>query len=595
MKISRVSIQNYRNITNVSIPLFNVTRIIGNNNSGKSNFLKAVTLPLLSEDIGSGSKSLSWTDLGNESKRRYYSFINNNLTELKAGKIDLEDFSKKIPFVSVKIDWFVPDDEKYAMQEFVTGNPTNKNLEYSLAYEFRCKSPVDLLKHIIHVVENIKEEQNINDFQQNLLPIEMFHYSIFIPEKNQGISFDKLKYFKYNAILAERDEFSSNNSKIGSKSLIQILNKKIETENLMEIERQYAVFFKEIQSLSKMEEILNWQELTDLDNAKDFFSKISILPNMPPMTSLLSGVKLGYDEVGMSSQGLGYRNLILQLVLMNSMIEASQSLLSLLTIEEPEAHLCYRNEQLLMSYIKTLEYNKKNLQLIYSTHSTKFIDKLDLGSVILFDKGNAYSFSEIFDADELSYLSKNPNLDIFKLFYSTKCVLVEGISEEFLIKSFLQNQKKSLNEIEVISFHKGFKTIINLWLKINKDSTNQLGIIRDFDNQENAKKEHEVYNSYKNVFVETTSGYTLEDDIVGRDGNYSILKDYFEQYYQWDDISTPENLVKKWKNSKAEIMFRFCQDLATDSLKRIKLPLHVETVLSKLTLKEFQAEKKYEN
>lgn len=57
MKITNVEINNFRNLTNVKLPLNKLTSIIGSNNSGKSNFLRAITLPLLTDEIGSGGKN----------------------------------------------------------------------------------------------------------------------------------------------------------------------------------------------------------------------------------------------------------------------------------------------------------------------------------------------------------------------------------------------------------------------------------------------------------------------------------------------------------------------------------------------------------
>lgn len=44
MKISRVQIQNFRNIKTADVRLGDVVTLIGENNSGKSNFLYALTL-----------------------------------------------------------------------------------------------------------------------------------------------------------------------------------------------------------------------------------------------------------------------------------------------------------------------------------------------------------------------------------------------------------------------------------------------------------------------------------------------------------------------------------------------------------------------
>lgn len=54
---------------------------------------------------------------------------------------------------------------------------------------------------------------------------------------------------------------------------------------------------------------------------RQIFSKINILPNMPAVSSIFNSVRLGYDSENLSMQGLGQRNLILLMVLINSLIE----------------------------------------------------------------------------------------------------------------------------------------------------------------------------------------------------------------------------------------------------------------------------------
>ena len=48
MKINRVQITNYRNLKDIDVKMENITTLVGENNSGKSNFLHAVILPLSS-------------------------------------------------------------------------------------------------------------------------------------------------------------------------------------------------------------------------------------------------------------------------------------------------------------------------------------------------------------------------------------------------------------------------------------------------------------------------------------------------------------------------------------------------------------------
>lgn len=59
MKINRVIISNYRNLQSVDVHINSTVALIGENNSGKSNFLKAITLPLMSEEYSYISKNLS--------------------------------------------------------------------------------------------------------------------------------------------------------------------------------------------------------------------------------------------------------------------------------------------------------------------------------------------------------------------------------------------------------------------------------------------------------------------------------------------------------------------------------------------------------
>ena len=63
MKITHVKICNYRNLRNIDIGLAETVAIIGENNSGKRNFLKAITLLFLTDDNTHTSKKLSWTDI----------------------------------------------------------------------------------------------------------------------------------------------------------------------------------------------------------------------------------------------------------------------------------------------------------------------------------------------------------------------------------------------------------------------------------------------------------------------------------------------------------------------------------------------------
>lgn len=415
----------------------------------------------------------------------------------------------------------------------------------------------------------------------NLLPVEYYNYSIKVPD-GSNVSYDALRMFKYEALEAERDDFSKTKNQLGSKFLVDLLKDRLSDQDKLKIEKEYSHFFESLKEISDINDIINWQETSELKDAKKFFSHINILPNMPPMQSILSSVRLGYSEEELSMQGLGHRNLVLLFVLINSLLgKETDTALNVLTIEEPEAHLCINNTRLMVSFLKAFTDKNKTVQLFYSTHSTEFVNKMNLKNVVVLHNGKAYSFADELEDDDFAYLAKNPNLDLFKLFFSKKCILFEGISEELLIRSYIDS-KESLSDIEVLSFHKGFEKIMNIWKKVNEGSGNKLGIIRDYDNQPNAKKQHDKYSDDKEICVRTTEYYTLEPEIVNTGDNYKILKNKYGDVFGWNDM-TAEQLTEAWENAKASDMFTICKDLASGELEGFQMPKHIQEVIDFLS------------
>ena len=577
MHISNIKIKNYRNLEYVNISIGKLVVLIGENNSGKSNLLRAITLPFLNDDVGNINKTLAWEDINKKSRDEYFEFLIDHYDEISNGLMEVNEFSKKLPEVIVELELSPNLGEEYYVKNWIVKKSEDDKFTYKIRYVYKVKDVSALYDHVKNILPTEKSE--INEIQMNLLPIHFFQYFIVVPETEASVSFTDLNNFKYNSLIAERDDFSYRNTQLGSKSLVTLLNNKLNDDDKIHIERSYGAFFDSLKNISDVENLINWHETSELKNTEDFFEKITLMPNMPSMNSLLNNVKLGYGDEYLYSQGLGFKNLIYLLVMINSMESNDQSIYRMLTIEEPEAHLSFGNKKLLASFINSMLTEESNLQLFISTHSTEFINKLDLKNITVVNEGNAFSLLSDMNDSERDYLAKKPNLDFLKFLFSRSCILVEGPTEEMLIKTYLHNRKDILNDIEVISLHKGFSKMIELWLRVNKDSTHKLGIIRDYDNQEKAKLNHEKYNTESNIKVATTQHYTLEDEIVHEANNYSILKNYFEVNYSWSDIDTREKLSEKWKVAKTDVMLKFCQSMGDDNLKDLVLPNHINTVL----------------
>ena len=571
MKINRVQIKNYRNLKDVDVTLDNLTALIGENNSGKSNFLRAVALPLSSDEAGI-SKRLSWYDINKDAKNKYYDFLTANRTDIIAGTISVEQFILYIPSVTVTLYLEPNENEHYDVSDILCRD--NEQGWYGgLQYCFYVKKPEELLQ----VVKNIlASEEDNSDIKMSLLPMELFSFSLTVPKEDTNISYDTFSRFRSVILPAERDYFASNADKLGSKALSELLRKELSPNSQVKIEKKYAEFFDTVRQEGKLDTILNWQDYSDIPNAQEFFREISILPNMPQMNSILSSIRLGYEDESMFFQGLGHRNLVLMSVILSSYINKEHDLsLRLMTIEEPEAHLCNSNTLLIGSLFNVFSQKNTYTQLVYSTHNAELVNKIGIDKIIVFHDGHAYNLSKELSSDEQDYLSANPNTDIFKLLYSQKTIVVEGITEELLIKSYLQT-KNDLNDINVLAFHKGFTKIIDIWKKVNAGTPNRLGVVRDYDNQPHAQAEHEKIQDAQ-VIVRTTSGYTLETDITS--SNYELLKETYGDEFGWNEM-TADQIQCDWRNNKkSDVMLKICHDLISGGLKGFVLPTHIQEII----------------
>lgn len=568
MRICRVQINNYRNLRHIDVELSGIVALIGANNCGKTNFLCALSIPLSTEDK-STVKRLSWYDINKDAKEQYYEFLNNNKYRIINGNLTVQEFSSFIPSIEITL-YFQPDDnEHYEVKDIlVSESPWMGGIQYS----YCIKKPEELLARVQCILKN--EDEEINN-RMSLLPIDLFDYSITVPEKGSKISYDTLTSLRSVALPAERDNFASSADKLGSRALSGLLRKHLTPQSEDKIEKAYSSFFETVRSESKLDTILNWQDYTDIPNAKAFFEQISIFPNMPQMSSILNNIRLGYQDDNMSSQGLGHRNLVLMTVILNSYLSQERNIsYRLMTVEEPEAHLCCSNVLLMASLFNVFSQNNKYTQIVFSTHNVELVNKIGLDNVILFHNGEAFSLKAMLPAEERDYLAANPNTDIFKILYSRKVILVEGITEEILIKSYLQT-RGDLNDIKVLSFHKGFIKIIDIWRKLNSNTMNKLGIVRDFDNQPKAQTEHESKQD-EHIIVRTTSGYTLETDLT--QVNYDLLKKEYGNVYGWSDM-TEEQLQEDWRTKKSDVILRICHDLVNGNIPNFKLPPHIREII----------------
>lgn len=574
MKVARVKIENYRNLRSVDVPLGNLVALVGENNSGKSNFLRAIALPLSSDD--GSSKSLSWYDINNDAKAEYYTFLKDQRDAIVDGSLDAEKLLENAPAVSVTIDLEGRELDLYDLKDLYTKNENNE-LIARIQYTWHVTDSRKLLELVRDL---LGADGDIQAIKMSLLPMNLYRYEIAVPDGVGGrkVPYEVLFRFRHIMLPAERDNFAASADRLGSRALVSLFQGGLNPDAQKSIEEEYGHLVEIIRDKANLEKILNWQQYSDVPNAQEFFKEISVLPNMPPMSNILSGIRLGYGDDNIAFQGLGYRNLILMAVMLNAYLSDVRDVsLRVMSVEEPEAHLCINNVLLMASFFKVFGDKSSRAQIVYSTHDTEFVNKVGLEGVIVLHGGTASSLKEALGKKGLSYLAKSPNTDIFKLFFSRRLILVEGLTEELLIKAYLQT-KPEFNDIKILAFHKGYADIIKIWKAVNERKSNRLGVVRDFDDQPNAQADHEAL-ADDQVCVSTTEGYTLETDIVAAGNNHDLLVKKYGNEFGWAS-KTSEELGKGAKiSSKADIMLTICRDLVAGELDGFAMPSHIQKVL----------------
>lgn len=164
------------------------------------------------------------------------------------------------------------------------------------------------------------------------------------------------------------------------------------------------------------------------------------------------------------------------------------------------------------------------------------MNKLELTNVILLrDNTSVIDLANV-DPELVYYLAKRENFDTLNMFYASKLIMVEGATEEIYINSLLQRDS-SLNNIRVISIgQKGFKSFIKAWISFHEHTTqDKLGIVRDYDYQDQAKREHEVYNSDV-IMIETSAGKEFENDFVEKASNLAKLNKLFDKTFSAQEM-----------------------------------------------------------
>ncbi|EJC6920588.1 AAA family ATPase [Vibrio parahaemolyticus] len=561
MYIRKVTINNYRSFRTFEAKLQQLTVVIGENDTGKTNFFTALSLPLSGNLIDFNQKRLSVSDINKDSVIDFLTSVVNDDTE--------ENQLKKIPRVSVTVEFADPKDayETALLAKWIVADGDKET--YKIRYDFKPKDDKDLLE----VVKKSFAGKTLDDINWFTLPVELYDYQVVSVNNEKPIAYSDLKHVSLHSINAERDDFSESSSMKSNSIFTKLLMNTLNDDDKGQINTAYSEFFSAIEKTETFDKVIRTND--DFENYDSIIKQLECTPNLPNLKNILSNITLKYGNEFLYQKGLGQRNLIYILILF-AYYKSCGDTFNLCCIEEPEAHLSVNNLRLVRDFIEKSSSNSGSLvQTIISTHNPSIINKLKISNVLAFTGEKAISLSDT-PTKLVDYLRKRPNFDILKLLFANKVILLEGPTEEMLISTYLSKQP-ALNDIDIIPIgQRGYATFLDIWLALNKDNQNKkIGVVRDYDNSDAAKAKHDAYDTaHANVTVRTTTNYTLEIDLVEAEDNLALLSDLFEMEGDLDAVS------KHMINGKTARMLDVCDAMVDEENPLdIKLPAHIAEVI----------------
>lgn len=283
----------------------------------------------------------------------------------------------------------------------------------------------------------------------------------------------------------------------------------------------------------------------------------------------------------LSQNGLGLNNLIYIAIILGNLKykkETEPDSFIALLIEEPEAHLHPQLQNILFTYLTSL--NKIGFQIFISTHSPTLTAKAELDSIIVVQNQNNKIHSLCLRNSNLTienkiYLRKFLDVTKSQLFFANGVILVEGISEALLLSTFsrIMGEEYDLekNGIEVVNISGvAFSHFANLFNseEQSKRLNSRCAIITDDDRDVNdiesprAQKALDLLNGLLKVEL---AKHTFEYELFATGDNKDILLEIFKELKPRTSqtLSKDEslekyglNFVEKIKDVKSELAHR---------------------------------------
>lgn len=567
ISISKVRIENFRSIENLELSLSMTNVLIGANNCGKSNFLKAINVAL------GQNKTVSSDDI--------YVSKDEVLDNTKCATIDimLRPINETNNIISSFSDFWIG---VFTEEWITTGDPIGDYVGIRTILQY------DAIRNDYIVVH-----KQITDWGDTVPSASVSRRKTFTGDMNTYIS-----AFYMDAQRDVVDDIKDRKSYFGrATSRVDLPQEKVS-----EIERQLndvnSQIVESIPALSQTATRI--AAIASTVGAAN--GTIEIEPLARKMTDLHKGMDVIFRDgeaarLSVSQHGMGTRSWISFLTLGAYVDWEKQRLIEddpesesyiMLTMEEPEAHLHPQAQQKLYSQLC-----KFSGQKIISTHSPSIVSQAELEDLIHFEKIDGRTRAHSFNASDYTKEEKNRiKREVIsshgELLFAKAIVLCEGITEEQALPIYFckrfgvdptfcginiigiggQNYKTFLTliknfHIQWFIFSDGENSTIRTVKKAVRDvfgtEFDQYGNVIILDNQEDYEK-HLLNNGYENEIVEAicsiegdpnfVSEYvrTRDHTVAGREKT-NLPKCTTCQQFIYQDVVRDYSGTDGWRNA----------------------------------------------
>ena len=530
MKIRKIQISNYRSLRNVTILPEDIIALVGRNNSGKSNLIKALELffeasiRLVNDGCFYESNTnkpieifITFDQLSDWEKERFSPWMDGD--KLTAGRevVCTDTDSYKIKHIAITK---VPEPE-WLRDDEINGNKINEwwpkkdelqinGLDFAAELGSSKQGVAKWKETAKHFVEEHRDE------------ISWVEKRLENPTGYPGVLNDALPEFIH--IPAVRD--ISEEAKVAKTNpfgqLINSVLEKISGDEKDRVSKQ----LKEIEKrLNRSEEGERISEIQEIENRLNILMSdlmkcdIEIEIGMPTLREVFGRAKIYADDgirTPIESKGHGLQRSMIFTILrayaelshIRKAEDKAGQRTTIFAIEEPELYLHPQAQRVLMSALQKIAAGKD--QVIYSTHSSLFVDVTYFDHICIMrqeDKGKGYEsypiqlpMSKMINDLKMRHpnvisteksmrelYSHAFNQMVNEGFFADKVVIVEGPSEEYSFPIYAEAFGYNVDRNAVAVVHSGgkgqmdrllrvfngFKIPTYLWLDGDKNSDDE--------------------------------------------------------------------------------------------------------------------------